>query len=71
VVRSLPAVRTVLDPATLGRRAARDYDLGPVGGCRFHQLGLNDAYELRAGPDRYALRLYRRGWTAQHPVAAG
>jgi len=56
----IPTRRSLVQPDALARVVGAAYGLA-VGGCVLLRSLVNDVYELRAGRDRYALKLYLNG----------
>ncbi len=56
---TFPVVQSVLDPAALEKAVTALYALqGPIR-CRLVSRGMNDIYQLMAGPQRFALKVAR------------
>ena len=56
VTHSIPAADA------LAAGLMRDYPLAGDINCRLFMSGVNDVYAVAVGPDRYVLKVYRRGW---------
>lgn len=54
-------LRSLVAPAEVAELVAAAYDLGGPVRCAIHSLGDNDNYLVRAGAERYLLRLYIHG----------
>jgi Ser/Thr protein kinase RdoA (MazF antagonist) len=58
---TFPVLQSVLDAGALANEAMRRYNLSAPVRCRLISRGMNDIYELRAGAQRYALKVARAG----------
>jgi Ser/Thr protein kinase RdoA (MazF antagonist) len=58
---TFPVLQSVLDAGALAQEAAARYGLPAPMRCRLISRGMNDIYELRAGQQRYALKVARAG----------
>jgi Ser/Thr protein kinase RdoA (MazF antagonist) len=68
---SLPLARvshSVLHPAFIAEQVAQRYDLPEVTGAFLLYRGINDVYLVRAGAQKYALRVWRKTWRSPDDV---
>lgn len=58
---TFPVLQSVFDADALAVEVARRYGFTTVPRCRLISRGMNDIYEVRLGPQRYALKAARAG----------
>ena len=68
----LPMARvshSVLHPEFIAEQVAQRYELGAKVGAFLLYRGMNDVYLIRAGEEKYALRVWRKTWRDVDAVA--
>lgn len=63
-----PVIHSIPSGEALMATVLPSYPIGKPRSCQIYKRGLNDTYLVKTEPERYILRVYRKGWRTKEEI---